>query len=240
MRTGFPHRDEPAAAGRASPEAGSSRARRRTVLFWTGIVAAVIVPFILFGAALEEASLGWIDAVDRAGGWPSSVATAGLVFALLVADLVLPIPSSLVMIAAGAALSRELAIVVCAAGLTGGHLIGYTLGRLSRGSPGPLPPAAETDRAAPTLVALAATRPVPVLAEAMAVAAGRAGLSTLPVLLAIAPANLGFAAICVFLGEAAVHNAVIAGGIIALLALGAFIHTRFQRRRRDATSRGRT
>lgn len=188
----------------------------RAILFWVVVALAIIVPFLLFGEAIERATLGLLD---RWGTQGATVALGALVLAALAADLVLPVPSSLVMIAAGTTLERWPAIALSTAGLSIGHLAGFWVGRLSRGDGLPQP----NRGAVPTMLALAATRPVPVLAEALTLAAGRRGLSPWRFLAATVPANGAFAALCVGFGKAAAGHAAVVGLAIFAAATGALI-----------------
>jgi uncharacterized membrane protein YdjX (TVP38/TMEM64 family) len=102
---------------------------------------------------------------------------APLGVALLVADVVLPVPSSLVMVAHGALFGVVVGALLSLMGSVGAGLFGFGLGR--RGGPllGRLVPAEEQARANRLLerwgdLAVIATRPVPVLAETVAILAG--------------------------------------------------------------------
>ena len=101
---------------------------------------------------------------------------------LLVADVVLPVPSSLVMIAHGALFGVTLGTVLSLAGALGAGLFGFGLGR--RGGPllSRLVSAEERARANDLLdrwgaLAVVATRPVPILAETVAILAGSSPMS---------------------------------------------------------------
>src|SRR5690606_23681504 len=109
--------------------------------------------------------------------------------ALLVVDVVLPVPSSVIMLAHGAwfgALGGALLSV------TGGALATLTailLGRVARGFVERM--ISEEERALATrlvdrwgMAAIAATRPIPILAETVAITAGAIGVAPLPALIA--------------------------------------------------------
>jgi uncharacterized membrane protein YdjX (TVP38/TMEM64 family) len=96
---------------------------------------------------------------------------------LLIADVVLPVPSSLVMIALGALFGIALGTALSFVGTLGAALLGFALGR--RGGPllERLVPAEERARANALLdrwgdMAVVVTRPVPILAETVAILAG--------------------------------------------------------------------
>ncbi len=105
--------------------------------------------------------------------WPVAAVGVGL----LVADVVLPVPSSGVMIAQGAAFGFLYGSLLSLAGGTGATLVGYYLGRRSRGLVNRLVPVEQQVRGADLLErhgmwAIVVTRPVPMLAETVAILAG--------------------------------------------------------------------
>jgi uncharacterized membrane protein YdjX (TVP38/TMEM64 family) len=107
------------------------------------------------------------------GGWIAAVVGVGL----LIVDVVLPVPSSLVMIAHGALFGVATGALLSLAGGLGAALTGFWLGR--RGGPllARLVPEDERRRAGALLdewgdLAIVASRPVPILAETLAILAG--------------------------------------------------------------------
>ncbi|HTU57662.1 MAG TPA: VTT domain-containing protein [Polyangiales bacterium] len=119
-----------------------------------------IVPFVMIGELPGER---WLNG---AGSDSLRFGTTGA--GLLALDLLLPIPSSII----GALLGGRLGFVAgglwCFIGLFVGHCVGYALGRLT--------PARWTSgargRSSASWIALLASRPIPVFAEALALAAG--------------------------------------------------------------------
>jgi uncharacterized membrane protein YdjX (TVP38/TMEM64 family) len=106
-------------------------------------------------------------------GWIAAVVGVGL----LIADVLLPVPASLVMIAHGALFGVVWGTVLSLAGALGAGIFGFWLGR--RGGPlvDRLVPADERQRADAMLqawgdLAVVVTRPVPILAETIAILAG--------------------------------------------------------------------
>jgi uncharacterized membrane protein YdjX (TVP38/TMEM64 family) len=96
---------------------------------------------------------------------------------LLVADVVLPVPSSLVMIAHGALFGVWIGSILSLVGSTGCSLTGFAMGRAGREKVRRFVTEAEYARASRLLdrwgmVAIVATRPVPILAEVMSIIAG--------------------------------------------------------------------
>ena len=107
------------------------------------------------------------------GGWIAAAVGVGL----LVADVVLPVPASLVMILHGALFGVVGGTLLSLAGALGAALFGFWIGR--RGGPllARLVPEDERRRADALLqewgdLAIVVTRPVPILAETMAILAG--------------------------------------------------------------------
>jgi len=107
------------------------------------------------------------------GGWIA----AALGVALLIADVLLPVPSSLVMIAHGALFGVAGGTLLSLAGSLGAGIFGFALGR--RGGPllSRLIPEEERLRADALLrrwgdLAVVVTRPVPILAETLSILAG--------------------------------------------------------------------
>lgn len=129
-----------------------------------------------------------------------------LIAALLSADVFLPIPSSLVSTTAGIRLGMLQGTLASWIGMTGGCIAGYYVGRsLGRdisqrivGQAGWEKASRGLSRAGFWTVLLA--RPVPLLAEATVLAAGSAGMSFAPFVLASGAANLAVSAIYAFSG----------------------------------------
>ncbi len=110
------------------------------------------------------------------GTWP--VALGG--FALLVADVLLPVPASGVMIAQGALFGLVLGSVLSLLGGTAATLAGYLVGRRSRRLVEKFVSEEQRERGAALLErhgawAIVVTRPVPMLAETTAILAGASG-----------------------------------------------------------------
>jgi uncharacterized membrane protein YdjX (TVP38/TMEM64 family) len=109
------------------------------------------------------------------------VLAAALGVGLLIADVLLPVPSSLVMVAHGALFGVVGGTLLSLTGSLGAGLFGFWLGRRGGGLLERLVPAAERERADYLLkrwgtLAVIATRPVPLLAETVAIMAGASPL----------------------------------------------------------------
>jgi uncharacterized membrane protein YdjX (TVP38/TMEM64 family) len=134
-----------------------------------------------------------------AGG---GVAAALVGVSLLVVDVVLPVPSNLVMIAHGALFGVAVGTLLSLVGSVGAALVGFAIGR--RGGPllarlVPPPERAYADRLLGRWGALAivVTRPVPLIAELVTILAGASplgwGRATLAALAGSFPAALLYA-----------------------------------------------
>jgi len=167
------------------------------LLKWIGlglaIVGIIVLPFILFGAEAVAIARGLADAGGQAG-----LLVALAIVALFAGDVFLPVPSSLLSVAAVALYGWAGGLLIWL-GMTLGCAIGYWLGsRAGRPlaervlGPGEI---ARAERIAADVgpAALVVTRAVPVLAEAATVAAGLAAMPLGRFALATGLANAGIA-----------------------------------------------
>jgi len=167
------------------------------------LLALILVPFLLFeGDVLELA-----DGLFGAGGQAGAL-LALLIVALFAGDVVLPVPSSLVSVAAVALFGWAGGLLIWV-GMTIGCGLGYWLGRragrplaerfLGRDE------VARAQRITGTLgpATLVLTRAVPVLAEATTVAAGLAAMPFGRFALTTGLSNAGIALVYVAWGAAA-------------------------------------
>ena len=124
------------------------------------------------------------------------------------ADIVLPIPSSIVGTMLGARLGFWPGLLAIVAGTMTGQGLAYAVSRwlLRRKEPG-LP-------TAPSLIALFLSRPVPVLAEAMAFAAGAARVDFPQFLLVAGAGNLLYAGALAANGAALLPGSLLGPGLI--------------------------
>jgi membrane protein DedA with SNARE-associated domain len=154
----------------------------RWLLLAAGLLAFILVPFAL-----------WEDAFHA---FAASQRSAFWIGALLAADVVLPVPSSLLSTAAGALLGFPLGALVSTIGMTAASATGYWLGA-SLGHRAARWAGSEPLNQARALCArygdwaIPMSRPVPVLAEAAAIVAGMIRLPWRRFLLLSALANLG-------------------------------------------------
>lgn len=188
---------------KAMPPARGRRHILMCMLFAAVITAIVVVPWLLFGERFDQLTRALMED-------PSSQLFAAAAGALLLAaDVVFPIPSTVVVSLLGGLLGALNGTIAGAAGLTLGCVAGYALGR-SIGHDLALRTMGSEDFAYLSgllgrhgVVILALCRPVPVLAEASVIAAGVTGVSVSKVLLVTTLANVGFSAVYAGLGAAA-------------------------------------
>ena len=169
--------------------------RRTTRLLLALTLAAVavpLVPFLLFGTRLDQMMSRWLE--PR----PAAAVLALIEVAVLSADLLLPVPSSMVATLGGAELGIALGTCCAWLGMTAGSLAGWWLGKTAGGQAlARLDPAARAGlarqqrRLGPLLVIL--SRPLPLVAEAAAIVAGAAGMRLRDFFAAVAAGNLAIA-----------------------------------------------
>jgi uncharacterized membrane protein YdjX (TVP38/TMEM64 family) len=154
--------------------------RHRTLAVIALTLLIPLVPFLLVG---ELPGDRWLSAHD------GSALTFGIAgSAALASDVFLPIPSSVIGSLLGARLGFTPGFAWAFLGLTMGSLLGYAAGRLL------FMRFAADAPTAPTMVAVFLSRPVPVLAEALSVAAGGTRLPLPRFFLASAVGNAAYAA----------------------------------------------
>jgi uncharacterized membrane protein YdjX (TVP38/TMEM64 family) len=177
----------------------------KAALIIAATLCVPVLPFLLIGELPGER---WLSARDDRA-WAFALTGA----ALLAADALLPIPSSLVGSMLGARLGFGAGFVATFGGLMAGQVAAYATSRwLLRHRSGTLP-------AAPTLAALFLSRPVPVLAEALAIAAGAARLRWGQFLLACGAGNAVYAAALALNGAQLLPGDLLGPGLVLPMAL---------------------
>ncbi len=205
---------------RAKRESEGIRRPGRLVLL---IVVVLLIPIVPFAVVGELPGARWLSASD------DDAVLFGLTgAALLTADVLLPIPATIVGSLLGARLGFVPGWAWAWAGLVLGNLIGYLLGRLTLARL-----AAELPRT-PTLLVLIASRPVPILAEAVTIAAGAGRMTVLPFVAASVAANGVFSGALAGNGAALLPQALVGPGLILPLSLPvvAWLVWRLLRRRK--------
>lgn len=174
------------------------------------IVVALLVPILPFAIIGELPGDRWLSAQDDAA---LTFAAAGSLILML--DIVLPMPSSIVGTLLGGRLGFWGGFGATWFGLTVGHTVGYALGRFIF---------TRVDAKlseAPTLLIIFLSRPVPIFSEAMAVAAGAGKIPLVPFLLATSAGNLIYSAVLAGNGAALLPDAYYAVSLIVPMLLPA-------------------
>jgi uncharacterized membrane protein YdjX (TVP38/TMEM64 family) len=174
------------------PGKGGAAAGLRWTALWTIILVLILLPFLLF----EEPFTAFGTRLAKGGmnGWMLAAAIG----ALLALDVFLPVPSSLVSTAAGAALGFWPGAAVIWVGMMIGAGVGYIVGSAAGPAASRLVGQDSLERARRTfdrhgMWALALCRAVPVLAEASVVFAGIARTPLLRFIIVMLLANFGIA-----------------------------------------------
>jgi uncharacterized membrane protein YdjX (TVP38/TMEM64 family) len=211
-----------------------------TILRWgvfcALLLAFILVPFVLFedrmNALVQDtlhsnASIAWITLA---------------VVAFLLADIVLPIPSSFVLTTTGYLLGFEAGTAVCFVGLTSASLGGYGLGRYAGG------PVAQrvvgraqlerfadlTQRHGDAL--LVAFRAMPVLAEATTILAGMAHMPLPRFLLVVSIGNVVVAGVYAWIGAVSASQSSFLIASVASIVLPVIIVLAMRRAARPRAS----
>jgi uncharacterized membrane protein YdjX (TVP38/TMEM64 family) len=145
------------------------------------IAAALIISFTVLFLIVE--ALG-VPLLTDPTPWMKhgGILAASIGVGLLIADVVLPVPSSIVMVAHGALFGVLWGTVLSLIGSTGAALFGFAIGRRGGRALEWIVTPAERARANNVLerwgpLAITITRPVPVLAETVAIMAGTSSMS---------------------------------------------------------------
>jgi len=139
-------------------------------------VAVPLVPFLLVGARLDHLVADWLDPP------PPPAVLAALEIGVLAADVLLPVPSSVVATLGGSVLGVAAGTACAWLGLSLGAAAGWGIGRLAGGRA--LARLDAADRAALSrqerrlgALFIVLTRPLPLVAEAAAILCGAAGMT---------------------------------------------------------------
>lgn len=172
------------------------------------ILLAILIPIIPFLIIGELPGERWLSVTDE-----NALLFGFTGMGLLAADVLLPIPSSIVGSMLGARLGFLPGLIWCWSGLVLGNSIGYLTGRLllSRFAP-------EIPRI-PTLLLLFVSRPVPVLAEAVTFTAGAEKMSFTSFLLVSVAGNGIYSVALAGNGAALLPDALAGPGLILPMLL---------------------
>ncbi len=158
---------------------------RRYLLLVFGMIVILGVLFAVveaLGVPLLTDPSPWLDR----GGWVAVAVGTGL----LIVDVVLPVPSSVIMVANGAIFGIVVGSLLSLVGSVGAAMVGFMIGRRGGSLLSRIVTPAEVDQANRLLdrwglLAIVVTRPIPLLAETMAIIAGTSRLDWRRVLVAV-------------------------------------------------------
>lgn len=161
---------------------------------------------------------------------------------LLVVDVFLPIPSSLVMTANGAAFGIVTGTIISVAGSTLAAILGYLIGQRGSQLIRRMVTPAEQERTQKLLqrwgtLAVICSRPVPILAETMMIIAGVSGMDWRPALLSAFVGSIPAALLYAIAGASAVKTGefiLVFGSVLALGGVFWFIGMRFRKEQKTA------
>jgi len=195
----------------------------KTILVSIIILLVILIPFILWGERADAFFEEWVSRLNK-HKWETSAVLASI----LAIDIVAPVPSSLVSTACGTLLGFWWGAATSFIGMTLGTTVGFFIARGLKVSQTFLSVSKKTLSqtemsvipswfARHGVLALAALRPVPMLAEASVFFAGASALPAKRVLLALTLSNAAVSALYAGIGALGVGF----GGIA--LAFGASI-----------------
>ncbi len=167
---------QPSTAFEVGAAADARPGLRRLLLAAGAVMVALLVVFTVvqaWGPALLTSPEPWLES--------GRLVAATLGMGLLVIDALLPVPSSVVLVSLGALFGVAGGTALGMAGTMGGTVLAFGLGRLGQHRFSRWLPAGDqrtVDLVSQWgIVAIAATRPLPLLAETVAVLAGGLGVS---------------------------------------------------------------
>lgn len=199
-------------------------------------VAVPLVPFIAFGTRLDHLVAHWLDPL------PAAPMLAAIEVGVLAADLLLPVPSSMVATLGGAHLGVFVGTVCGWLGMTAGALLGWWLGHTAGAASLASLTADEHERLATQQrrfgpLAIVLTRPLPLVAEAAALMAGAAGMGWREFLVAAGSGNLAIALVWSIAGALGRQADSLQWVLVASLAVPAGITWLVMRRNLQTRSR---
>lgn len=175
------------------------------------IIAALLIPIVPFVIIGELPGEKWLSTAD------DNALLFGLTGSgLLLVDILLPIPSSIVGTLLGARLGFWAGFLSIWIGLMAGNMLGYSLARFAmtrlRSWFPEFPPRT-------TLAMVFLSRPVPVVAEAMSLTAGATRMAVLPYLSACAAGNTLYALVLAANGATFIPDAWVGPGLVVPMLL---------------------
>jgi uncharacterized membrane protein YdjX (TVP38/TMEM64 family) len=193
---------------------------KRYLLIMATLIASFTIIFLIveaLGIPLLSDPTPWM----KHGG----IVAATLGVGLLIADVLLPVPSSLVMVAHGALFGVVAGTFLSLSGSTGAALFGFAIGRQGEKLLDRVVTPAERSRANYLLarwgaLAIIVTRPIPMLAETVAIMSGASSLGWPTFALASLAGSLPPALLYALTGAAVANfqNTSLMFGVVLLVA----------------------
>lgn len=184
-----------------------------------GVILSKLVIENLLGLDLSTLVTRWAD--------DPGLGTVAVVFALLAVDILLPVPSSLVMILSGSLLGVMWGSVVSLAGSLGGQWMGYELARrYGRAAAARLVGDQDLRHMSDLMarhgaVAVVVTRALPVVLETVSVVAGLAGMRRATFLLAALAGTAPIVVVYAYAGAVARDTGNLVPAVLILVAVAA-------------------
>lgn len=197
------------------------------------IMGVMVASFLLLFIIVEASGVPLLtDPTPWMGRGGALAASLGV--GLLVADVLLPVPSSLVMVAHGALFGVATGTLLSLTGGVGATLFGFAIGRRGGRVMERLVTPAERERANRLLqrwgaLAIIVTRPVPMLAEAVAIMSGTSSLGWGRVAAASLAGSLPPALLYAITGAsvANLQNTALVFGLVMLVAVAFWVFGRW-------------
>lgn len=193
---------------------------RRYLLLAALLATAFLVLFLVAGAFDVRVLTDPVPLLRRAGAAGAVVGVA-----LLIADVVLPVPSSLVMVALGGVYGFAIGALLGWAGSIGAAVFAFACGRRGERVVARLVSAGEKQRADAWLArwgaaAVVLTRPIPLLAETVAILAGASPLRWRTLIVAAAAGTAPPALVYAAAGAVApgLDGTALAFGLVVLIS----------------------
>ncbi|MEA3308800.1 MAG: VTT domain-containing protein [Chloroflexota bacterium] len=173
----------------------------RWILLAGIIFAFILIPFLLFGETIDLWTENFIEETTAQPGWVATILSG-----LLMLDILIPVPSSLVSTAAGFLLGFTRGLLTSFLGMTLSCLLGFWVGgKFGRPLAQRLVGAAELRRLEGLMGrwgdwAIVISRPVPMLAESAVLFAGISQMSISRFFWLASLSNLGISAVYAAVG----------------------------------------
>jgi len=163
------------------------------------IAALILIPFLIFSTQFDLWTADFLQRTEV-----KSLLTIVVIIALLAADVVLPVPSTILSTAAGYLFGFLSGTLISFVGMTLGILVGYQIGTSSRGAIPLLDEETKIwlssyfDKYGIGTIAIA--RPIPVIAEASVIFAGMSKMKSAPFIIVSCLSNLGISIVYAGIG----------------------------------------